>query len=86
MLFNLRKCICIQICNENVNKDYFMGEPRLGTSVKEMNLDITLSVDRTVSDQCGLAASKGNQIVGLIRRHITYTVNNLIIPLYKHNS
>ena len=36
-----------------------------------------------VSEQYGIAASKGNQILGLIRRNITYKEKNLIIPLYK---
>ena len=36
-----------------------------------------------VSEQCGIAASKGNQILGLIRRNITYKDKKLIIPLYK---
>ena len=36
-----------------------------------------------VSEQCGIAASKGNQILGLIRRNITYKEKKLIIPLYK---
>ena len=36
-----------------------------------------------VSEQCGIAASKGNQILGLIRRNITYKENKLIIPRYK---
>ena len=36
-----------------------------------------------VSEQCGIAASKGNQILGLIRRNITWKDKRLIIPLYK---
>ena len=36
-----------------------------------------------VSEQCRIAASKGNQVLGLIRRNITYKENSLIIPLYK---
>ena len=36
-----------------------------------------------VSEQCGIAASKGNQILGLIRRNITYKGKKLIIPFYK---
>ena len=36
-----------------------------------------------VSEQCGIAASKGNQILGLIRRNITYKEKRLIILLYK---
>ena len=36
-----------------------------------------------VSEQCGIAAAKGNQIIGLIRRNIVYKEKELIIPLYK---
>ena len=36
-----------------------------------------------VSDQCGIAASKGNKILGLIRRTIMYKEKQLIVPLYK---
>ena len=35
-----------------------------------------------VSEQCGIAASWGNHILGLIRRNITYK-DKLIVPLYK---
>ena len=36
-----------------------------------------------VSEQCGIAASKGNQIIGLIRRTIIFKEKQLIVPLYK---
>ena len=36
-----------------------------------------------VLEHCGIAASNGNQILGLIRRNITYKEKRLIIPLYK---
>ena len=36
-----------------------------------------------VSEHCGIAASKGNQILGLIRRNITYKEIKLIILLHK---
>ena len=36
-----------------------------------------------VSKQCGIAASKDNQILGLIRRTITYKNKQLIVALYK---
>ena len=36
-----------------------------------------------VSEQCGIAASKCNQILGLNRRNTTYKNKKLIIPLYK---
>ena len=36
-----------------------------------------------VSEQCGIAASNGNQILRLISRTITYKEKQLIVPLYK---
>ena len=36
-----------------------------------------------VSQQCGIAASEGNSIRGLIRNIMTYKEKELIIPLYK---
>ena len=36
-----------------------------------------------VSEQCRIAVSKGNQVVGMIRRNITYKEKSLIVPLYK---
>ena len=36
-----------------------------------------------VSEQCGIAAAKRNQIIGFIRRNIVYKEKELIIPLYK---
>ena len=64
-----------------MNVNYKMGATVLGTT-KRKGL-ITISADMKVSEQCGIAASKGNQILGLIRRNITYKGKKLIIPLYK---
>ena len=44
---------------------------------------MTISADWKVPDQCGIAARKGNQLLGMIKRNITYREKNLIIPLYK---
>ena len=52
--------------------NYKMGDIVLGATVKEKDLGVTISADMKVSEQCGIAASKGNQILGLIRGNITY--------------
>ena len=83
MLFNFGKCKCLHTGHRNWNVNYKMGDIVLGTTVKEKDLGVTISADMKVSEQCGIAASKGNQILGLIRRNITYKGKNLIIPLYK---
>ena len=38
-----------------------------------------------VSEQCGIAASKGNLILGQIRITIMYKEKQLIVPMYKAN-
>ena len=83
MLFNFWKCKCLHTGHRNLNVNYKMGDTVLGTTVKEKDLGVTISADMKVSEQCGIAASKGNQILGLIRRNITYKEKKLIIPLYK---
>ena len=42
-----------------------------------------MNANMKVSEQCRIAASKGNQVLGMIRRNITYKQNSLIVPLYK---
>ena len=83
MLFNFGKCKCLHTGHGNLDVNYKMGDTVLGTTVKEKDLGITISDDVKVSEQCGIAASKGNKILGLIRRNITYKGKKLIIPLYK---
>ena len=83
MLFNFGKCKCLHTGHGNLNVNYKMGDTVLGTTVKEKDLGVTISADMKVSEQCGIAASKDNQILGLIRRNITYKGKKLIIPLYK---
>ena len=51
--------------------------------LKGKGLRLTISAGMKVSEQCGIAAAKGNQILRLIRRNIVYKEKELIIPLYK---
>ena len=83
MLLNFGKNICIHIGHGNMDEEYKMGDAVLGRTTKENNLGVTFSADLKVSEQCGIAASKGNQIIGLIRRTITYKDKHLVVPLYK---
>ena len=72
MLFNFGKCKCIHIGHGNMDEEYQMGDAVLGRTTQEKDLGVTFSADMKVSEQCGIAASKGNQILGLIRRTIMY--------------
>ena len=70
MLFNFGKCKCIHIGHGNMDEEYKMGDAVLGRTTQEK--DLTFSADMKVSEQCEIAASKGNHILGLIRRTIMY--------------
>ena len=83
MLLNFGKCKCIHIGHGNVDEEYKMGDAVLDRTTQEKNLGVTFSTDLKVSEQCGIAASKENQICGLIRRTIMYKEKQLIVPLYK---
>ena len=83
MLFNFEKYKCIHIGYGNMTEEYKMGDAVLGRTIQEKDLGVTFSADMKVSEQCGIAASKGNKILGLIRRTITYKEKQLIVPLYK---
>ena len=51
--------------------------------MKEQDIGATRNANMNVAEQCRIAASKGNQVLGMIRRNITYKEKSLIVPLYK---
>ena len=53
------------------------------SATQEKDLGVSFSATMKVSEQCGIAASKGNKIIGLIKRMITYKEKQLIEPLNK---
>ena len=83
MLFNVGKCKCLHTGPGNTSTHYEMGGTILSKTVKEKDLGVTMNANMKVSEQCRIAASKGNQVLGMIRRNITYKDNSLIVPLYK---
>ena len=83
MLFNFGKCKCLQTGPGNTGMNYEMGGTILNKTVKEKELGVSINANMKVSEQCRIAASKGNQVLGMIRRNITYKENSLIVPLNK---
>ena len=81
MLFNFGKCKCLHTGPGNTGMNYEMGGSILSKTMKEKDLGVSMNMK--VSEQCRIAASKGNQILGMIRRNITYKEKSLIVPLYK---
>ena len=63
--------------------NYEMGGTILSKTVKEKDLWVTMNGYMKVSEQSRIAQSKVNQVLGMIRRNITYKDKSLIVPLYK---
>ena len=55
----------------------------LSKTVKEKDLGVTMNANMKFPEQCRIEASKGNHVLGMIRRNITYKEKSLIVPLYK---
>ena len=86
MLFNFGKCNCLHTGSGNTGMNYEMGGTILSKTVKEKDLwllRVTMNANMKVSEQCRIAASKGNQVLVMIRRNITYKEKSLIVPQYK---
>ena len=72
MLFNFGKSKCLNIGPGNTGMNYEMGGTILSKTGKEKDLVVTMNANTKVSEQCRIAACKGNQVLGMIRRNITY--------------
>ena len=68
--------------NRNLGVNNKIGDTVIGTTINEKHFGVKISGDVKVSEHCGIAASKGNQIPGLTR-NIIYKEYLLIIPLNK---
>ena len=58
--------------------NYETGGTILSKTVNEKDLGVSMNANMKVSEQCRIAASKGNQVLGMIRRNITYTNNHVL--------
>ena len=84
MLFNFGKCKCLHTGPGNTGMKYEMGGTILSKTVKEKDLGVTMNANMKVSEQCRIAASKGNQVIGMIRiNNNIYKEKSLYLALYK---
>ena len=52
--------------------NYEMGGTIQSKTEKEKDLGVTMNSNMKAPEHCIIAASKGNQVIGMIRRNITY--------------
>lgn len=83
MPFNIDKCKVMHFGRNNVEAKYCMNNFKLDVINEEKDLGVIISNNFKVSKQCAKAASKGNQILGLIKRTIISKDKAIIMNLYK---
>ena len=83
MLFNFGKCKFMHTGPGDTGMNYEMGGTILSKTVKENDLVVTMNANMKVSEQCRIAESKGNQVIGMIQKNITYKYESLIVLLCK---
>ena len=71
MLFNFGKCKRLHTGPGSTGMNYEKRGSILSKTVKEKDLGVTMNANMNVSEQCRIAASKGNQVLGMIRRNTT---------------
>ena len=85
ILFNFGKCKCLHTGPGNTGMNYEMGGTILSKPLKEKHLGVTMNANIKVSEQCRISASKGNQVLGMIRRNITYKEKVLLYLCIKNS-
>lgn len=83
MKFNIDKCKIMHIGYKNPGAKYEVNGKELDVVKNEKDLGIVISDDLKVATQCGIAAKKGYQILGLISRTFLNKNATIIIKLYK---
>ena len=83
MRFNIDKCKIMHTGRTNPNFLYELNGTALGITMEEKDLGVIITDNMKPSKQCAVAASKGNQILGQIRRGFSCYDKETIVAIYK---
>ena len=82
MKFNRDKSKVLHLRKRNQLHIYKMGDTWFSKTVSEKDLRIVVDHKLNMSEQCDVAAKKGNAILGCINRSIVSKSRKVLVPLY----
>ena len=83
MAFNVDKCKVMHIGRTNVHSKYYMNGAELGNTTEEKDLGVIVADNLMVAKHCAYAYSKGNRILGMIKRTVVSRDVHILLNLYK---
>jgi len=83
MSFNVDKCKVMHVGRTNIHSKYYMNDAELGDTTEEKDLGVLITDNLLVAKHCAYAYSKGNRILGMIKRTIISRDIRILLNLYK---
>ena len=83
MLFNVDKFSVLHLGYNNKEYDYKLGCDVIRSSATEKDLGVIINRSGKSLEQCILAASKVNTVLGMIKRNISFKSKDVVVRLYK---
>jgi len=81
--FSVDKCKVMYVGRMNIHSKYYMNDAELGDTTEEKDLGVFIADNLMVAKHCAYSYSKGNRILGMIKRTIISRDIHILLNLHK---